>query len=236
MCGVFGAVSYGGEIDRGVLRRIAETAEQRGHHAHGLAWVDAAGRLRRFKAEGPISRNREWVDRVDGARAVIGHTRFATQGRWTDNENNHPHPCDGGWIVHNGVVRNYRALVDHHDLWPTSECDTEAIALLIEQQAGTLLERCAAAAAVIDGPAVVLGLWTRPVRVAVVRSGNPICISRHDGVAYLCSLPAGLPGTPQQIKDRTARVIVPKQGHYEQTLDEVAPLEPVRNGQLQIPF
>lgn len=236
MCGVFGAVSYGGEIDRSVLLSIARTAEQRGRHAHGLAWVDAAGRLRRYKAEGAIGRNDVWVDLVAGARAVIGHTRYATQGRWTDNENNHPHPSDGGWIVHNGVVRNYRSLVDGHDLFPSSDCDTEAIALLIEQHSGTLAERVRDAVSLVEGPTVVLGLWTRPLRVAVARAGNPLCISRADGVAYLCSLPAGLPGKPRQILDRTARVIVPKADRYEQTMLEIPEREPGPAGQLRMNF
>jgi hypothetical protein len=60
------------------------------------------------------------------ARMLIGHLRFATHGKPEENINNHPHPADGGWIVHNGVVATTNGSCA--GCWPVSECDSESSA------------------------------------------------------------------------------------------------------------
>src|SRR5262249_29288752 len=137
----------------------------------------------------------------------------ATQGDPADNINNHPHPTDGGWIVHNGQVRNYRQLVDAFDLAPVSACDSEVLGLLIEQGAGSVFDRCRDAVDLVEDredegtlfawqqPLVLLGLWPRPDRLVAIRRGNPLHRAEAAEGYYLASLPDGLPGTVRALPD-----------------------------------
>ena len=105
MCGVFGFVSRNqGRVDLQVLRRVAQATERRGPHAFGFAWIDRRGRLKCYKQTGRVGDHLGLLGMAADARMLIGHCRFATQGSPADNINNHPHPADGGWLVHNGQV------------------------------------------------------------------------------------------------------------------------------------
>ena len=66
------------------------------------------------------------------ARMLVGHCRWATHGDPRNNLNNHPHPADGGWIVHNGVVHNHEDLRRRVRPLAVTECDSEVLGLLIE--------------------------------------------------------------------------------------------------------
>jgi glucosamine 6-phosphate synthetase-like amidotransferase/phosphosugar isomerase protein len=216
MCGVFGFVSTdGGRLSLPVLGRIALATERRGPHAFGLAWIDRRGRLKCYKQTGRISDHLGLLTLAADARMLIGHCRFATQGDPANNLNNHPHPADGGWIVHNGQVRNYAQLVQAFGLYPVSECDSEVLGLLVEQGTGSVLDRCRAAALLASDdpdagplfgrqPLVLLGLWSRPGRLVAVRRGNPLHCGQAAEGCYLASLADGLPGAVRALKDDTA--------------------------------
>src|SRR5690242_1076586 len=135
MCGIIG---YIGEkqvlpilIDG--LRRL----EYRGYDSAGVAVVrDGSIELRR--SAGKLARLEEVIagQPLDGAYG-IGHTRWATHGRPTE-ENAHPHrDCTGRIVVvHNGIIENYVPLKkklreDGHNF--TTETDTEVIAHLVEK-------------------------------------------------------------------------------------------------------
>ena len=234
MCGVFGFISNdnftGPDLDR--IARIAAVTETRGRHAHGLAWIDASGRLRQFKRAGRITDNADWLERIRGARVVIGHCRFATRGNPENLINNHPHPCDGGWIVHNGTAYNAERLACEWDLHPNSTCDSEVIGGLIETIEGeTLLERVQNAVELLEGPGVVLGLWARPARLLIVRRGKPLHVSGCDEGLYFGSLPAAL-NDADRILDNTARLYEFRNGEPVQTIREIVPCrkrKPERN-------
>lgn len=206
MCGVFGFVSYNGEGPN--LKRLeimARITETRGPHSFGFAWVDSRDRLRMYKQRGRISHHLGVLALASDAKMLIGHCRYATHGRPEDNVNNHPHPADGGWIVHNGVLGNHRELIAEHGLTPVSDCDSEVLGLLIEHGDGSLLERAKSAALQQSGPLVLCGLWARPNRLILVRSGKPLAISRHDGGRfYFASSEHALAGSPEIVPDNTA--------------------------------
>ncbi len=203
MCGIFGFVSDGeGEPDIDRLRKIAVVTESRGPHAFGFAWIDRRGRLRCYKQTGRISDHLGLLAMASDARMLIGHTRYATQGDPDDNINNHPHPVDGGWLVHNGMIPRYRETIDDWGLRPVSDCDSETIALLIERMDGPVSERCACAIREIGSyNAVVLALWSRPNRMIAIRRGNPLCIATTTAGTYLASLPSAMPKSCREVPD-----------------------------------
>jgi glucosamine 6-phosphate synthetase-like amidotransferase/phosphosugar isomerase protein len=227
MCGVFGFVSRNeGRVDLKTLQRIAQVTEQRGPHAFGFAWIDRHGRLKCYKQTGRVSDHLGLLALAADARMLIGHCRFATQGDPAHNINNHPHPADGGWIVHNGQVRHYRRVVDAFDLYPVSACDSEVLGLLIEQGTGGVLDRCRDAVDVVAGeendgtffarpqPLVLLGLWPRPDRLVAVRKGNPLHFGLTEQGYYLASLADGLPGKVLAVRDGTATLFTRKELHH----------------------
>jgi glucosamine 6-phosphate synthetase-like amidotransferase/phosphosugar isomerase protein len=227
MCGVFGFVSREGRrLDLRALGRVALATERRGPHAFGFAWIDGRGRLKMYKQAGRIGKHLNLLSMAADARMLVGHCRFATQGSPEDNINNHPHPADGGWVVHNGQVRDYAALVEAFGLHPVSACDSEVLGLLIERGEEGLFDRCRAAvraAAPAGGPGalfgapqplVLLGLWPRPDRLVAIRQGNPLHYSQVGEGDYLASLPDGLPGDVKALPDGTACLFTRKGLHH----------------------
>jgi glucosamine 6-phosphate synthetase-like amidotransferase/phosphosugar isomerase protein len=217
MCGVFGFVNHnGGRPDLRTLERIALVTERRGPHAFGFAWIDSRGRLKMYKQAGRISQNLGLLSLARDARMLIGHCRYATQGTPANNANNHPHPADGGWIIHNGQIPHYRQLLEAFDLWPVSDCDSEVLGLLIEESRGSLFRRCREAARLASPtaeagtlfgrsmPFAMLGLWARPARLVAIRKGNPLHASRVREGQYLASLAEGLPGAAHAVPDGAA--------------------------------
>lgn len=208
MCGVFGFVSHTGRETPNIetLKRIAEATEARGRHAWGMAWIDGQGVIKSYKQTGPIGNSLGLLRMAADARVLIGHCRYATQGDYRANANNHPHPADGGWFVHNGMIPNYRQLVREHSLFPSSECDSEVLGLLIERMKGKLTDRVEASVAQVrsdseaNQPLVLLGLW-KPGRLIAVRRGNPLSLSETKRGTYLASLPECLPGRAEEFPD-----------------------------------
>ena len=137
MCGIVGYVGPKDVVS--VILEGLRRLEYRGYDSAGIA-VGAAGHgLELRRAPGKL-RNLEEVIRRHPLRGTygIGHTRWATHGRPTE-ENAHPHrDCTGRIVVvHNGIVENYlalkRELAEEGHTFVT-ETDTEIIAHLIEQE------------------------------------------------------------------------------------------------------
>ena len=136
MCGIVGYVGNKQVVPLIIdgLRKL----EYRGYDSAGIAVVDEDHELKIQRAEGKL-RNLEEVLRrkpLDGTYGV-GHTRWATHGRPTE-ENAHPHrDCTGRVVVvHNGIIENYLELKDvlrQKDHNFVTETDTEVVAHLIEE-------------------------------------------------------------------------------------------------------
>jgi len=189
MCAIIGFISRRNRpANLGLIKAMVEANIARGPHAFGFAWVDGAGTLRCYKQTGRLTDHLALLALVRDARTMIAHVRWATHGDPRENANNHPHPCDGGWMVHNGVVENYEHLVRRHRLWLTSECDSESIALLIEDaRVGTRLGKVASAVRRTEGRLAMLGLWRQSL--VAVRRGNPLSQMTRDEGLYLATLP-----------------------------------------------
>src|SRR5436190_739816 len=136
MCGIVGYVGNKQVVP--VIIDGLRKLEYRGYDSAGIAVVDEGGAMEIRRAEGKL-RNLEEAIRLrplDGMYG-IGHTRWATHGRPTE-ENAHPHrDCTGRIVVvHNGIIENYlqikRRLSEEGHTFVT-ETDTEVIAHLVEK-------------------------------------------------------------------------------------------------------
>src|SRR3712207_4775174 len=142
MCGIVGYVGYKPAQD--ILLGGLEKLEYRGYDSAGISLLED-GELRSVRAVGNLSRLMDAVHGEGGGVATatkpattgIGHTRWATHGRVTE-ENAHPH-YDSGNRVHvvvNGIVENYLELkteLQSQGAQFSSETDVEVIAHLIAE-------------------------------------------------------------------------------------------------------
>ncbi|MGH7311152.1 MAG: glutamine--fructose-6-phosphate transaminase (isomerizing), partial [Candidatus Rokuibacteriota bacterium] len=135
MCGIVGYV--GDKSAVGIIVEGLKRLEYRGYDSAGIAVLDGAGQLQIQRAAGRI-KTLEGIlkERPLSGSLGVGHTRWATHGRPSD-ENAHPHTdCSGTLVVvHNGILENYleikeRLKADGHVF--KSETDTEVLAHLIE--------------------------------------------------------------------------------------------------------
>ncbi len=146
MCGIVGYV--GRRQAQEILLSGLEKLEYRGYDSAGISVV-SGDRMDSVRAVGNLSALRDAVERRDGedgagvaiavkpATTGIGHTRWATHGRVTE-ENAHPHfdSDDRVHVVVNGIVENYMALKQEliaEGAVFTSETDVEVIAHLVSR-------------------------------------------------------------------------------------------------------
>ena len=188
MCGIVGYVGKKQVVP--VIIDGLKRLEYRGYDSAGIAVAGNGEGLQIRRAEGKL-RNLEEVIRnkpLDGTYG-IGHTRWATHGRPTE-ENAHPHrDCTGRIVVvHNGIVENYLSLKkrlaeEGHQF--TTETDTEIIAHLIEKhylQSGngvrpSLEEAVRRAVRELSGVfALVVIAVDEPNKIVAARNGPPAVI------------------------------------------------------------
>jgi glutamine---fructose-6-phosphate transaminase (isomerizing) len=141
MCGIVGYIGPKKVVP--VIIDGLRKLEYRGYDSAGIAVVTAEGKLEIRRAPGKL-RNLEEVLKnspIEGTYG-IGHTRWATHGRPTE-ENAHPHrDCTGTYVVvHNGIIENYLELkeqLQHEGHTFVTETDTEVVAHLVEKHAKAL--------------------------------------------------------------------------------------------------
>ncbi|HZS49977.1 MAG TPA: glutamine--fructose-6-phosphate transaminase (isomerizing) [Bryobacterales bacterium] len=196
MCGIVGYVGSRKVVPLILdgLRRL----EYRGYDSAGIAVAGEHNGLMVRRSSGKL-RNLEEAIRInpmDGSYG-IGHTRWATHGRPTE-ENAHPHrDCTGDIVVvHNGIIENFLALKKqligegHHF---TTETDTEVIAHLIEKhyngKAAGNLENAARAAVRELGGVFALAIISRrdPNKIVAARCGPPAVIGLGDNEYFVAS-------------------------------------------------
>jgi glutamine---fructose-6-phosphate transaminase (isomerizing) len=194
MCGIVGYVGNKQVVPLIIdgLRKL----EYRGYDSAGIAVVNEDHELEIRRAEGKL-RNLEETIRLsplDGTYG-IGHTRWATHGRPTE-ENAHPHrDCTGRVVVvHNGIIENYLQLKERlrkGDHRFVTETDTEIIAHLIEEhlkQHASFEQSVRAAVTELRGIfALSIINADEPDTIIAVRQGPPVVIGLGDREFFVAS-------------------------------------------------
>jgi glucosamine--fructose-6-phosphate aminotransferase (isomerizing) len=193
MCGIVGYVGNKQVVP--VILDGLRKLEYRGYDSAGIAVVDEGQHLDIRRAEGKL-RNLEEAIRLkplDGTYG-IGHTRWATHGRPTE-ENAHPHrDCTGRVVVvHNGIIENYLQLKDRlrkSDHVFVTETDTEIVAHLVEEYLKEDSFEKAVGRAVRDlrGIFALSIIYTdEPDTIIAVRQGPPVVVGLGDGEFFVAS-------------------------------------------------
>jgi glucosamine--fructose-6-phosphate aminotransferase (isomerizing) len=194
MCGIVGYVGNKQVVP--VIIDGLRKLEYRGYDSAGIAVVDEGHHLEIRRAEGKL-RNLEEAIRLqplDGTYG-IGHTRWATHGRPTE-ENAHPHrDCTGRVVVvHNGIIENYLQLKERlrgSDHRFVTETDTEVVAHLIEEYSRTesSFERAVRRAVADLRGIFALSIISsdEPDTIISVRQGPPVVIGLGDGEYFVAS-------------------------------------------------
>ncbi len=188
MCGIVGY--FGKEKDIKIGLSALKRLEYRGYDSAGVAVFDSEKKqVLCIKKAGRINELEKEIAKVAPelqGNPSLFHTRWATHGGVTDF-NAHPHSdCQGNiWLVHNGVIENYKELREQlikegHKF--TSETDTEVAAHLIEKHfKGNLEEAVRASLKEIRG-AYALAIIARddPEKIVVARLSSPLVIGVSD--------------------------------------------------------
>jgi len=210
MCGIFGYVGKGQKDVESTIIVGLERLEYRGYDSAGIAIIDDKNNFFILKKKGRISDLKKELENINlpPSRIGIGHTRWATHGKVSD-ENAHPHLDSNGKIavVHNGIIENYlelkEELINKGHIF-LSETDTEVISHLIEEyqkyekdyikavlkSVSRLVGTFALAILNIDYPDILIG----------VRKDSPLIVGIGKDEMFLSSdIPAILPHTKKII-------------------------------------
>ena len=140
MCAIFGFLDYGKKVSASTLKRLLRAlsvaAESRGTDATGISYVNN-GNIVTFKKAKPAHKVKLYFPK--DTTAVIGHTRFTTQGSEKNNYNNHPFEGTTNnhtfALAHNGVLYNDKELRKENALPETNiETDSYIAVQLIEHE------------------------------------------------------------------------------------------------------
>ena len=134
MCGIIGYIGRQNAVP--ILMEGLKTLEYRGYDSAGIAYLDQS-KIQVYRSVGKLSELESLIKGEELVAALgIGHTRWATHGRPTE-ENAHPHKVNGLVLVHNGIIENYlelRHMLQDEGCQFSSETDTEVIVHLIDRE------------------------------------------------------------------------------------------------------
>jgi glucosamine--fructose-6-phosphate aminotransferase (isomerizing) len=191
MCGIVGILGRGPVAEQLVdsLKRL----EYRGYDSAGVATLEGE-RLDRRRAEGKLKNlEKRLSDAPLNGRTGIGHTRWATHGKPTEN-NAHPHATERMAVVHNGIIENFRELRQALEKKGTvfkTETDTEIVLHLVDnmlQNGVRPVEAVRAALSELRGAFALGFIFTGEDDLMIgARNGPPLAVGYGDGEMYLGS-------------------------------------------------
>lgn len=197
MCGIVGYI--GSRDAQNILVGGLKRLEYRGYDSAGIVTVDDKGSATLLREKGKVVELETLVAKNDKADGTgIGHTRWATHGVPAEN-NAHPHRAGDIYLVHNGIIENYKELkteLKEHVF--ISETDSEALAALIDSfyTKDTTLERAVIQALqLVEGTYGIAVVSTRePGQIVVARKGSPLIIGVGEDETLIASDASALIG------------------------------------------
>jgi glutamine---fructose-6-phosphate transaminase (isomerizing) len=203
MCGIVGYIGSKKVVP--VIIEGLRKLEYRGYDSAGIAVVTKDGKLEIRRAAGKLRNLEDAISKspIEGTYG-IGHTRWATHGRPTE-ENAHPHrDCTGQIVVvHNGIIENYLELKEQlqregHKF--VTETDTEIVAHLVEKHSANntpLEEAVRKSLKELRGIyALVFQSARQPMKIVAARLGPPSVVGIGEGEYFVASdIPAILEHT-----------------------------------------
>jgi glutamine---fructose-6-phosphate transaminase (isomerizing) len=191
MCGIIGII--GNEPAAPQLIDALKRLEYRGYDSAGVATLEH-GTLTRRRAEGKLKNLEQRLAREPLSGTIgIGHTRWATHGRPTEN-NAHPHATEKLAVVHNGIIENFSELrreLEKQGVKFSTDTDTEVIAHLVSQEmqrGASPVDAVKAALPRLRGAFALAFLFAGEENLLIgARSGSPLAVGFGDGAMYVGS-------------------------------------------------
>lgn len=229
MCGIVG---YVGKKDaQDFLLQGLKRLEYRGYDSAGIVTLSQKNHPTLLRAVGKIINLESKIKDYRAKDHIgIGHTRWATHGNPSE-KNAHPHQAGSIYLVHNGIIENYKALKEQLDQYDfKSDTDTEVLAALIDSfyQDGkfSLEDAVSQALKLVKGTFGIAVLSVKdPEHLVVARSGSPLVIGVGENETLIASDASALVGhTKKAIYLNDGEVALISQDNIEvKTLD----LQPV---------
>ena len=202
MCGIVGYV--GNKNAQDFLISGLKRLEYRGYDSAGIVTLDKDGNATLLRAKGKIINLEEKLAKNKREDKIgIGHTRWATHGEPSET-NAHPHQAGDIYLVHNGIIENYKELkatLTEHEF--KSETDTEVLAALVESfyQGGAhpLINAVVQALKLVKGTYGIAVVSTKaPDEIVVARAGSPLVIGVGHDETLIASDASALVGHTKQ--------------------------------------
>jgi glucosamine--fructose-6-phosphate aminotransferase (isomerizing) len=191
MCGIIGIIGH--EPAAPQLIEALKRLEYRGYDSAGVATLEH-GKLTRRRAEGKLKNLEQRLLREPLLGMIgIGHTRWATHGRPTEN-NAHPHATEKLAVVHNGIIENFSELrreLEAKGAKFVSDTDTEVIAHLVSEEMKRGASPVAAVKAALPrlrGAFALAFLFAGEDNLLIAaRRGSPLAIGYGEDAMYIGS-------------------------------------------------
>jgi len=191
MCGIIGII--GPEAAAPHLIDALKRLEYRGYDSAGVATLEG-GKLTRRRAEGKLKNLETRLAREPLTGTIgIGHTRWATHGRPTEN-NAHPHATEKVAVVHNGIIENFaelRSALEGKGVKFSTETDTEVIAHLVTEEiksGASPVDAVKMTLPRLRGAFALAFLFAGEDNLLVgARKGSPLAVGFGDGAMYVGS-------------------------------------------------
>jgi len=191
MCGIIGII--GNEPVAPHLLEALKRLEYRGYDSAGVATIES-GTLTRRRAEGKLKNLEQRLQREPLSGTIgIGHTRWATHGRPTEN-NAHPHATEKLAVVHNGIIENFAELRRELEVKGAefeTQTDSEVVVHLVTdelKQGATPVEAVRAALPRLRGAFALAFLFAAEDDLLIgARRGSPLAIGYGNGEMFIGS-------------------------------------------------
>ncbi|TWO13699.1 glutamine--fructose-6-phosphate transaminase (isomerizing) [Campylobacter lanienae] len=203
MCGIVGYI--GKKEKKNIILNGLKELEYRGYDSAGMAII-IGNEMSYYKAVGKLENlaNKMKECQYQGIGVAIGHTRWATHGKPTEI-NAHPHLGEYSFVIHNGIIENYKELKDELEASGVkflSQTDTEVIVHLFEEynkSAKTPFEAYKKTISRLKGAyATLLVTKAAPDEIFFAKNAAPLIIARDGDEIYLSSSDSPLIGLAKE--------------------------------------